>query len=62
MKKAIIMALAVGLTMTCEKEIMSDEPDNGAVVTDEHGNVLPTKRFTFTLKGDFSNEWKPHRT
>ena len=60
MKKAIIMALAVGLTLTaCEKEIMSDEPDNGAVVTDEHGNVLPTKRFTFTLKGDFSNEWKP---
>lgn len=60
MKKAIIMALAVGLTMiACEKEIMSDEPDNGAVVTDEHGNVLPAKRFTFTLKGDFSNEWKP---
>lgn len=60
MKKAIIMALAVGLTMiACEKEIMSDEPDNGAVVTDEHGNVLSAKRFTFTLKGDFSNEWKP---
>ena len=60
MKKAIIMALAVGLTMiACEKEIMSDEPDNGAVVTDEHGNVLHAKKFTFTLKGDFSNEWKP---
>ena len=55
------MALAVGLTLTaCEKEIMSDEPaDNAVVVTDDQGNVLPTKKFTFTLKGDFSEEWKP---
>ena len=55
------MALAVGLTLTaCEKEIMSDEPtDNAVVVTDDQGNVLPTKKFTFTLKGDFSDEWKP---
>lgn len=61
MKKLFIMALAVGLTLTaCEKEIMSDEPtDNAVVVTDDQGNVLPTKKFTFTLKGDFSDNWKP---
>ena len=55
------MAMAVGLTLTaCEKEIMSDEPtDNAVVVTGDQGNVLPTKKFTFTLKGDFSDEWKP---
>lgn len=55
------MVLAVGLTLTaCEKGIMSDEPtDNAVVVTDDQGNVLPTKKFTFTLKGDFSDEWRP---
>ena len=62
MKKAIIMAIAVCLTMTaCEKEISVDEPDNGVVVTDDQGNVLPTKKFTFTLKGDFSDDWKTTR-
>jgi hypothetical protein len=61
MKKLFIMALAVGLTLTaCEKELMSDETtDNAVVVTDDQGNVLPTKKFTFTLKGDFSEDWKP---
>ena len=53
------MALAVGLTLTaCEKEIMSDEPDgesSGVVASD----AVKTKKFTFTLKGDFSDEWKP---
>ena len=55
------MALAVAMAMTaCEKEILSDEPtDNAVVVTDDQGNVLPTKKFAFTLKGDFSDEWKP---
>ena len=54
------MACAVAMLTACEKEIMSDEPtDNAVVVTDDHGNVLPTKKFTFTLKGDFSDEWKP---
>ena len=53
------MALAVGLTLTaCEKEIMSEKPDgeaSGVVAAD----ALKTKKFTFTLKGDFSDEWKP---
>lgn len=54
------MACAVAVIMTaCEKEIVSEEPTgNAVVVTDDHGNVLPTKKFTFTLKGDFSDEWK----
>lgn len=60
MKKLFIMAMAVCLMTACEKEIMSDEPtDNAVVVTDDHGNVLPTKKFTFTLKGDFSDNWNP---
>ena len=53
------MALAVGLTLTaCEKEIMSEKPDgeaSGVVAAD----AVKTKNFTFTLKGDFSDEWKP---
>lgn len=53
------MALAVGLTLTaCEKEIMSEKPDgeaSGVVAAD----AVKTKKFTFTLKGDFSDEWKP---
>jgi hypothetical protein len=60
MKKLFIMACAVAMLTACEKEYMSDEPaDNAVVVTDDQGNVLPTKKFTFTLKGDFSDEWKP---
>jgi len=59
MKKLFIMALAVGLTLTaCEKEIMSEKPDgeaSGVVAAD----AVKTKKFTFTLKGDFSDEWKP---
>ena len=60
MKTKIFMACAVAVIMTaCEKEIVSEEPTgNAVVVTDDHGNVLPTKKFTFTLKGDFSDEWK----
>jgi len=59
MKKLFIMALAVGLTLTaCEKEIMSEKPDgeaSGVVAAD----AVKTKKFTFTMKGDFSDEWKP---
>jgi hypothetical protein len=59
MKKLFIMALAAAIICGCEKEIASDESDIGVVVTDDQGNVLPTKKFTFTMKGDFSDEWKP---
>lgn len=62
MKKAIIMALSVGLTMTaCEKATWSDdeEPISDVVLPD--GSVAKTKKFTFTLKGDFGDEWKQTR-
>jgi hypothetical protein len=58
MKKLFIMAMAVCLMTACEKEIMSEKPDGEAsevLVAD----VVKTKKFTFTLKGDFSSEWKP---
>jgi hypothetical protein len=47
------------LLTACEKPIISDSD-----ATDEHGSSVDqvdadTKRFTFTLKGDFSDEWKP---
>lgn len=58
MKKLFIMACAVAMLTACEKEIMSDEPDgeaSGVVAAD----AVKTKKFTFTMKGDFSDEWKP---
>jgi len=58
MKKLFIMAMAVCLMTACEKEIMSEKPDgeaSGVVAAD----AVKTKKFTFTLKGDFSDEWKP---
>ena len=62
MKKCVMMAVAVCLTMTaCEKAIWSDdeEPTNEVVLPD--GSVAKTKKFTFTLKGDFGDEWKQTR-
>lgn len=56
------MALAVCLTMTaCEKATWSDdeEPTNEVVLPD--GSVAKTKKFTFTLKGDFGDEWEQTR-
>ena len=55
MKTKFLMALAVAMTLTaCEKEL------NGNVNESEWGGVeSPSKKFTFTLKGDFSTEWVP---
>lgn len=55
-----LAALAVAVIMTaCEKPVINDSD-----ATDEHGNPVEqvdadTKKFTFTLKGDFSDNWKP---
>ena len=58
MKKAIIMALAVGLTMTaCEKAIEVPDGEASGVVEEP----AKTKKFTFTMKGDFSDDWKTTR-
>ena len=60
MKRLSLTALAVAALLTaCEKPVISDSD-----ATDEYGNPVEqvdanTKRFTFTLKGDFSDEWKP---
>ena len=57
-----MMAVAVCLTMTaCEKATWSDdeEPTNEVVLPD--GSVAKTKKFTFTMKGDFSDDWKTTR-
>jgi hypothetical protein len=57
-----MMAVAVCLTMTaCEKATWSDDegPTNGVVLPD--GSVAKTKKFTFTLKGDFGDDWKQTR-
>ena len=56
------MVVAVCLTMTaCEKATWSDdkEPTNEVVLPD--GSVAKTKKFTFTLKGDFGDDWKQTR-
>ena len=59
MRKFLLMALAVGLLTACEKEVWTE--NDAAVVTDDSGNVIPTKKFTFTMKGDFSDDWKTTR-
>lgn len=54
MKKQIIMALAVAFTMTaCEKTLTAGDEQ----VVDDTVVNQPTKKFTFTLKGDFSTQW-----
>jgi hypothetical protein len=60
--KQLLMAVAVCLTMTaCEKATWSDdeEPTNEVVLPD--GSVAKTKKFTFTMKGYFSDDWKTTR-
>lgn len=49
------MALAVATLTACEKEIITEED---ATVSDGSA-IEKTKKFTFNVKGDFSNEWKP---
>jgi len=46
------MACAVALMTACEKPVIDE-------VTNEEVTTTKTKKFTFTLKGDFSDQWKP---
>ena len=56
MKKYLFMALAVGLTLTaCEAPVIEGED----TAVQDGSAVVKTKKFTFTLKGDFSDEWEP---
>lgn len=62
MRKILLMACAVAMLTACEKEIASDEEtskvEQVTEVTDQNGNPVKTKKFSFTLKGDFTSEWK----
>ena len=55
MRKLILMVLAVATITACEKPIMYDD---GTTVPDASASG---RKFTFTLKGDFSDEWKSTR-
>lgn len=52
MRKLLLMAFAVAMFTACEKPMVADD---WLVVADQ-GN---TKKFTFTLKGDFTTDWAP---
>lgn len=50
MKKIFVMAMAAALLCGCEKDLISDAAGDGEEVSVE---VQKTKKFTFTVKGDF---------
>ena len=57
MKRLKLWAVAAALIMTasCEKPVITDDETSGETET----TTATTKKFTFTLKGDFSDQWKP---
>ena len=57
MKKCVIALLAAMVLTACEKTIETEENVDEVITTD--GKPVVGKRFTFTVKGDFSSEWKP---
>ena len=48
------MALAVTTMTACEKPIIDEDEESIVTISDS----VRTKKFTFTLKGDFTDEWK----
>lgn len=56
MRKCVIALLAAMVLTACEKEITSN---NGEDVTMYDDSAIVGKKFTFTVKGDFIDEWKP---
>lgn len=56
MKKVLFLLAASVLCASCEKAVFNDIEDEGGAEYPVYGKV---KKFTFTLKGDFSDEWKP---
>lgn len=53
MRKFVFFMLAAMLLASCEKSLVGDEVEKNPDVSNTDG-----KRFTFTVKGDFSEEWK----
>lgn len=59
MKKIFIIAAMVTALTSCEKVDVSDLVGDGYDATSEvGGDSVKTKKFTFTMKGDFSDQWK----
>jgi hypothetical protein len=59
MKKKFVFFLLAGILLTsCEKVILTESDSESETVSDG-SPVGNAKKFTFTLKGDFSDEWKP---
>ena len=56
MKKCVIALLAAMVLTACEKTIESEDNVDEVITTD--GKPIVGKRFTFTVKGDFTSEWK----
>ena len=52
----MIVLLTTMVLTACEKEITSN---NGEDVTVYDDSAIVGKKFTFTVKGDFTDEWKP---
>ena len=50
--KSLFFALAAVLLCACEQPSIIDEPSAS-------GNTVAGKKFTFTVKGAFTDEWKP---
>lgn len=50
--KSLFFALAAVLLCACEQPAIIDEPSAS-------GNTVAGKKFTFTVKGAFTDEWKP---
>lgn len=55
MKKCVFCLLAAMVLTGCEKEITSSDNVESSV---SEGSIVG-KKFTFTVKGDFTDDWKP---
>jgi hypothetical protein len=61
MKRLKLWAVAAALIMTasCEKPVITEDETVGNTTATDSTTTATTKKFTFTLKGDFSTDWKP---
>lgn len=60
-RKIMLIAVATCMLTACEKSIENEQTakQDTQETTLPDGTVAKTKKFTFTLKGDFTSEWKP---
>ncbi len=58
MKKTILLLAATFMFAACEKVVV-DPASGTSEQSEQAAEQGKTKKFTFTLKGDFSNQWKP---